>query len=379
MCRRMADCHARDVCCDECAPAYDRTNEEEAGLLHASALEAPHARRPTEWAVNVGVAVAYALASIVTTLANKALLSSWGFGLVFSLLMLQNLLTVFVVGALKLGGASRESGALKLDGAPREGGMRSELAHALEFPLWERGLAVAMAPVMLVCIANLVCGMSALRLSSVPVYQTLKRMTPLPAMALDCALRGKTFPTPVLASVLVVCAGAFITGCGDIDLNARGYMYALASCVLQALYLVLAARASDARPLSSLAAAYYNALLSLPLLIVGVWYEWPELLTFPFWSEARFITMLVLDLVLGASLSMLLFMCTLVNSALTTTIVGNAKAVATTALGALLFGRVGLRPLGWVGVCVNTAGGLLYSVAKYTERARAQPRASPRR
>ena len=368
----MADSHARDVC----APAYERTNEEEAGLLLTSTSEAPHERRPGgEWAVNVGVAVAYALASIVTTLANKALLTSWGFGLVFSLLMLQNLLTVLVVGALKLGGG----GALRLDGVPREGGMRSELAHALEFPLWERGLAVAMTPVMLVCIANLVCGMSALRLSSVPVYQTLKRMTPLPAMALDCALRGKTFPPAVLLSVLVVCAGAFITGCGDIDLNARGYMYALASCVLQALYLVLAARASDARPLSSLAAAYYNALLSLPLLIVGVWYERHELLTFAFWSEARFITMLVLDLVLGASLSMLLFMCTLVNSALTTTIVGNAKAVATTALGALLFGRVGLRPLGWVGVCVNTAGGLLYSVAKYTERARAQPRSSPRR
>ena len=53
--------------------------------------------------------------------------------------------------------------------------------------------------------------------------------------------------------------------------------------------------------------------------------------------------MLATDLVLGASLALLLFMCTLVNSALTTTIVGNAKAMVTTALGAVLFGRVQLQ------------------------------------
>ena len=40
--------------------------------------------------------------SIVTTLANKALLTSWGFELVFTLLFLQNLLTVVVVFALKV-------------------------------------------------------------------------------------------------------------------------------------------------------------------------------------------------------------------------------------------------------------------------------------
>ena len=59
--------------------------------------------------------------------------------------------------------------------------------------------------------------------------------------------------------------------------------------------------------------------------------------------------------------------CTLTNSALTTTIVGNAKAVLTTFLGAVLFGKVGLQPLGWLGIAVNTAGGVGYSVAKYRE------------
>jgi len=345
----MADSHASGL------TQAAQKDEEEVGERLLSIEDPPaSAVQPHVW-LNASVAVAYAVASVVTTLANKALLTSWSFGLVWTLIFMQNVLTVVVVTAMKY---------LPLG--------RGAVADELDFPLWDRALAVVMTPVMLMCIANLFCGMSALRLSSVPVYQTLKRMTPLPAMALDCLLRGRRFSMPVCASVLVVCLGALLTGLGDLAISARGYAFAIASCVLQALYLVLAARAADARPLSSLAASYYNALLSLPPLVLGVGYERDELLSFASWGEPRFVAMLVLDLLLGASLSLLLFMCTLVNSALTTTIVGNAKAVATTALGAVLFGRVGLEPLGWFGVLVNTAGGVLYTVAKFQER---KPRA----
>ena len=306
---------------------------------------------------SVAVACFYGVASIVTTLANKALLSSWGFDLVLSLLLFQNVLTVFAVGVTHR--------------VVRYGNVGGAFSDAFAFPLWNMDTSVAMLPVMCICSLNLWAGMSALSLSSVPVYQTLKRMTPLPAMALDHALRGKTFSAAICSSVLVVCAGAFVTGCGDLDYNAHGYAFAVASCALQALYLVLAARAADTRPeISSLCAAYYNALLSLPLLALGVAYEWESLRGFPAWREPAFLAMLITDLVLGASLSLLLFMCTLTNSALTTTIVGNAKAVLTTAIGAVVFGASskGLKPLGWLGICINTAGGVMYTVAKYREQ-----------
>lgn len=376
----------------------DDADDEEATLLN----QAPPPHNQTSSALHVIVACAYGFASVATTLANKALLSSWYFGLVLSLLFLQNLLTVIVVVVLKV--------LLP----PSSSVPTSALARELAFPLWSRAHASEMAPVMLVCSLNLWAGMHALSLSSVPVYQTLKRMTPLPAMVLEATLRGKTFSTRVCLSVLVVCLGALLTGMGDLDLNARGYAFAIISCMLQALYLVLASRASDALErqrresatvcapvpatpdaataassaaasaiiapsaaaaasppaLSSLAATYYNALLSLPILIMCVAYERDELLAFESWGEPRFLFMLVIDLLLGASLSLLLFACTLVNSALTTTIVGNAKAVATTILGAAIFGRVGLDALGWLGVGLNTIGGVLYSVAKYAEKKR---------
>ena len=321
---------------------------------------------------SICVAFAYTVASVVTTLANKALLTSYSFDYVLSLLLMQNVLTVVVVSVAHIAVHGRGGSGSGGGGGAAAAAATSALAEQLSFPLWNTRTAMAMLPVMVMCSANLWAGMSALRLSSVPVYQTLKRMTPLPAMALDYLLRGKTFTGATCCSVLVVCLGAFVTGCGDLDYNQRGYAFAMASCVLQALYLVLASRARDARPeITSLCAAHYNALLSLPLLAPGVMYEWEGLRSFPSWGEAEFLGLLVADLCLGASLSLLLFMCTLTNSALTTTIVGNAKAVVTTALGAALFSSAskGLKPLGWVGICVNTAGGIMYTAAKYHESA----------
>ena len=60
-------------------------------------------------------------------------------------------------------------------------------------------------------------------------------------------------------------------------------------------------------------------------------------------------------------LSLLLFLCTQLNSAVTTLVVGNLKAPLTTALGFFLFGKVQLSTLGLGGVALNSVGGVLYS------------------
>ena len=224
-------------------------------LSHQSASSATSPSKAMASA-NVIVAIAYGVASVVTTLANKALLAK-GLRLVFSLLFMQNFLTVAVVAVVRPWVRSR------CGGDPKAGilaaGATNRWHDEFSFPLWDRELAVVLMPVMLMCVANLWAGMSALRLSSVPVYQTLKRMTPLPAMALDACLRGKRFSLAVSSSVVVVCFGAFVTGCGDLDFQQRGYAFACASCCLQALYLS-SPRARDSRhDVSSTCASYYNA------------------------------------------------------------------------------------------------------------------------
>ena len=71
----------------------------------------------------------------------------------------------------------------------------------------------------------------------------------------------------------------------------------------------------------------------------------------------------------------MLFLCTQLNSAVTTLVVGNLKALLTTALGFFLFGKVQLSALGLGGVALNSVGGILYSVAKFVEHRRPPPKA----
>lgn len=69
-----------------------------------------------------------------------------------------------------------------------------------------------------------------------------------------------------------------------------------------------------------------------------------------------------------------MFLCTIVNSALTTTIVGVLKGVGSTSLGFFLLGGVQIHALNVIGLVINTAGGVWYSLAKYHEKRNKLPK-----
>jgi solute carrier family 35 protein len=71
---------------------------------------------------------------------------------------------------------------------------------------------------------------------------------------------------------------------------------------------------------------------------------------------------------MGIVLNFTMFLCTIVNSALTTTIVGVLKGVGSTTLGFVLLGGVEVHALNVSGLVVNTAGGVWYSYAKYRQK-----------
>ncbi|KAF2543712.1 hypothetical protein F2Q70_00034143 [Brassica cretica] len=85
-------------------------------------------------------------------------------------------------------------------------------------------------------------------------------------------------------------------------------------------------------------------------------------------SYLPFLVILVLSLVMGIVLNFTVFLCTIVNSALTTTIVGVLKGVGSTTQGFVLLGGVEVHALNVSGLVVNTAGGVWYSYAKYRQK-----------
>ena len=150
-------------------------------------------RHPFSVCASLTAAALYAGVSVIMVLSNKALLSSWRFDFTATLLLLQNSLTLGALALLRP--ASAFSGTLRA---------------ALSFPAWDASIARRTAPLAMAYLANVACGLAALRLASVPVYQVLKRLAPLPAMLLDKMLRGATFSRETRASIALVAGGAVL-------------------------------------------------------------------------------------------------------------------------------------------------------------------------
>ncbi|RVW14272.1 UDP-galactose/UDP-glucose transporter 7 [Vitis vinifera] len=91
-------------------------------------------------------------------------------------------------------------------------------------------------------------------------------------------------------------------------------------------------------------------------------------------NSLSFLVILILSLVMGIALNYTMFLCTIVNSALTTTIVGVLKGVGSTTLGFVLLGGVKVHALNVTGLVINTAGGVWYSYAKYQQKKSKPPK-----
>jgi solute carrier family 35 protein len=100
------------------------------------------------------------------------------------------------------------------------------------------------------------------------------------------------------------------------------------------MYLVLVEKSGAEDGLSSIEIMFYNSFLSLPFLsiLIIVTGEFPNSLSLLLakCSYLPFLVILILSLVMGIVLNFTMFLCTIVNSALTTTIVGVLKGVGST-------------------------------------------------
>ncbi|GJN29433.1 hypothetical protein PR202_gb17659 [Eleusine coracana subsp. coracana] len=94
-------------------------------------------------------------------------------------------------------------------------------------------------------------------------------------------------------------------------------------------------------------------------------------------ASLSFSVILVISLVMGIVLNFTMFWCTIVNSALTTTIVGVLKGVGSTTLGFVLLGGVEVHALNVTGLVINTFGGVWYSYAKYMQKKKTPRKIEP--
>ncbi|KAK1269158.1 hypothetical protein QJS04_geneDACA013833 [Acorus gramineus] len=238
--------------------------------------------------------------------------------------------------------------------------------------------AKKLLPVSIFYNANVAFALASLKGVNIPMYIALKRLTPL-AVLVAGFFMGKGRPSlQVSLSVMFTAVGVIIAAAGDFSFDLVGYSLALTSVFFQTMYLVLVEKSGAEDGLSSVELMFYNGFLSLPFLLflIIATGEFPDSLSLLFAkaNSLAFSVILILSLVMGIVLNYTMFLCTIVNSALTTTIVGVLKGVGSTTFGFVLLGGVKVHTLNVTGLVINTAGGVWYSYAKYKQKMSKQRR-----
>ena len=155
---------------------------------------------------------------------------------------------------------------------------------------------------------------------------------------------------------------------GDLEFDLRVYTYGCLSVVSQALYLLLVQRSSS--EYSTVEILHVTSINSLPLMILCCYVtgEYKKaLLNFDTGSPG-FVLIFVIVISIGCLLNYLLFLCTAMNSALTTSITGVLKSVLQTTIGLFTFGGINMNFFTVLGICTNMSGAVMYAVVKYREK-----------
>ncbi|KAH7282729.1 hypothetical protein KP509_35G045400 [Ceratopteris richardii] len=302
-------------------------------------------RRDLSSKLGLRAALAYGIASMAMVFINKAVLLQYPHSM--TLLVLQQLSTAGLIYVGKVLGLTN--------------------AKSMDWKTSKRLL-----PLSLFYNANVAFALASLKGVNIPMYIALKRLTPLAVLIVGLFL-GKSKPSSqVTLSVLLIALGVIIAALGDFSFDPLGYMLALTSVAFQTAYLVLVERSALEDGLSSIELMLYNSILSLPFLLLLVFgikeLPFAGLLLLQKMQGFNFLLLFVFSLIMGIVLNYTMFLCTSVNSALTTTIVGVLKGVGTTTLGFLVLGGVKVHALNVTGLTINTCGGIWYSLAKYNQK-----------
>ncbi|XP_010268354.1 PREDICTED: putative UDP-sugar transporter DDB_G0278631 isoform X2 [Nelumbo nucifera] len=280
---------------------------------------------------------------------NKAILMQYGHSM--TLLILQQLVTSLLIHFGRVMGYTKSKG-------------------------FDTMTAKKLFPVSFFYNANVAFALASLKGVNIPMYIALKRLTPLGVLVAGF-FSGKGRPSiQVSLSVIIIAAGVIIAALGDFSFDLFGYSMALTSVFFQTTYLVLVEKSGAENRLSSIEIMFYNSCLSFPFLLflIIATGEFPNSLSLLFAkaNSLPFLVILILSLVMGIILNFTMFLCTIVNSALTTTIVGVLKGVASTTLGFILLGGVQVHALNVIGLVINTVGGVWYSYVKYKQKSKPQ-------
>ena len=200
------------------------------------------------------------------------------------------------------------------------------------------------------------------------MLSALRRVTTLITMAGESVLLTVRSSFPVQLSVYLMVVGAIIAGAYDFDFSLIGYVLVALNCVFTAAYLLSIAKFGK-QGLNTFGLMYYNNVQSLPLVLILCYLngDFDVLASYKYRADVGFWVCFLFQSALAFLLNYSIFLCTNINSALATSVTGQIKNIATTAVGYFTFGDVTYNLVNVLGLVVGVVASTWYSWLKYLE------------
>lgn len=240
----------------------------------------------------------------------------------------------------------------------------------ITFPTFDSSVFRRIWPLPAIYLGNLMFGLSSTKNLSLPMFTVLRRFTILLTLLGEEVLLRYRSSTGVRVCVMMMIGGSFIAALSDLAFDYVAYIIVFLNDICTAGNTVYMKRKLEAKDLGKYGLMYYNALFMIFPATLVAWYtgDLSKALAYPHWNSILFDIQFLLACVMGFILIYSTVLCTSINSALTTTIVGCLKNIFVTYFGMFFGGDYVFSLLNFVGLNISMTGGVIYALVKYREQ-----------
>eukprot|EP00730_Choanoeca_flexa_P015155 TRINITY_DN6891_c0_g1_i1.p1 TRINITY_DN6891_c0_g1~~TRINITY_DN6891_c0_g1_i1.p1 ORF type:complete len:326 (+),score=66.85 TRINITY_DN6891_c0_g1_i1:141-1118(+) len=284
----------------------------------------------------------YGTSSIAIMMVNKIVLTSYGFPSAPFIALCQMVFTILALYTARFFGL-------------------------VTFPTYSHKVFWQVFPLPLIYLGNLISGLGGTKLISLPMFTLLRRFSILFTMLAEKWMLGVQPVLTVQVSVALMLGGALVAAADDLSFDMMGYTYLLINDLLTAANGVVLKKKLDSKELGNFGLMYYNCLFSFPVALLAVYSDQERLQQvreFSSWHKPGFVLSYLASCIMGFVLTYSIFVCTHVNSALTTTVIGCLKNILVAYLGMMMADYVFSWP-NFAGINISIFGSLLYSYYKF--------------
>jgi solute carrier family 35 protein len=287
-------------------------------------------------------AVFYGVCSGSMNFLNKLVLSSWHFPSPNFLMLCQMIVLSIGIDLLKHFGYS----------------------NAVDYT-WDHGKSCIVLSFFFA--VNTVIALFALNGMNIPMYNAMRRCVPIANLLLGVLFLRARPSRGIVISVLTITSGTLVAAFGDINFDAHAYTFGVISVISNAAYLTTLQKTGMEKNIGAISIAYINSINCMPVmtLVLLLSGDINKIASYPYWSSGSFLFSFLSVVFSGCIFTYSMFLCTTVNSALTTSCVSVLKSAVTTWIGMYTFGGVTPTTFFLLGQTINFTGGVMYTLVKY--------------